>query len=196
MHMSVSSTTGLGKTPCKGTPFSDLEGWFLQGVLDHLPALCAFMLPSPSSYDRLVDYTWAGGTWCSWGRDNKDVAIRLCGSPEAGWNFEVKPMDGTGNPYLSTAAILYSGLLGIRQREKLTICDAQNVAAAMTEKERVALGIKRKLAKNLDDAMGLLKNDRALVEGLGEDLVDKYLLGVEVCFSGFSFMGCFLILRV
>ncbi|GJJ09846.1 hypothetical protein Clacol_004070 [Clathrus columnatus] len=182
MHMSVSSPTGLGKEACKSAPFSDLEGWFLQGVLTHLPALCAFMLPSPASYERLTDFTWAGGTYVSWGRDNKDSAIRLCGSPKSGWNFEVKPMDGTGNPYLSTAAILYSGLLGIKQKAKLTIGDAQQVAASMTEKERAAFGINKKLAKSLDEAIELLKKDHELVKGLGEDLVDKYILGIEVRF--------------
>lgn len=188
MHMSVSSPTQLGNGPCKGAPFSELEGWFLQGVLDHLPALCAFMLPSPSSYERLTDYAWAGGTWCSWGRDNKDAAVRLCGSPESGWNFEVKSIDGTSNPYLSTAAILYSGLLGIQQKAKLTIGDAQKVAAAMTEQERAALGIKKKLAKDLNDAIALLKKDGELVKGLGEDLVDRYILNVEVgSFILFSF---------
>jgi glutamine synthetase len=43
-----------------------LERAFLAGLLDYLPAACAFTLPIRASYARMVDGIWSGGTWIAW----------------------------------------------------------------------------------------------------------------------------------
>lgn len=45
-------------------PDRDMQ-FFVGGVLQHLPALCAFTLPEEASYGRVVDDHWTGGTWVS-----------------------------------------------------------------------------------------------------------------------------------
>jgi glutamine synthetase len=60
------------------TPF---ERVFLAGVLDHLPAVCAFTLPIRASYARMVDGIWSGGTWIAWGTHNRETPVRLCVPP-------------------------------------------------------------------------------------------------------------------
>jgi glutamine synthetase len=60
------------------TPF---ERVFLAGVLDHLPAACAFTLPIRASYARMVDGIWSGGTWIAWGTHNRETPVRLCVPP-------------------------------------------------------------------------------------------------------------------
>jgi glutamine synthetase len=37
--------------------------FFIGGVLQHLPAICAFTMPEEVSYGRVVDDSWTGGTW-------------------------------------------------------------------------------------------------------------------------------------
>jgi glutamine synthetase len=37
--------------------------FFVGGVLQHLPAICAFTMPEEVSYGRIVDDSWTGGTW-------------------------------------------------------------------------------------------------------------------------------------
>jgi glutamine synthetase len=54
----------------------------------------------------------SGGTYVAWGRENREVPIRLSG---AGGNyyFELRCLDGTANTYVALAAILESGMRGI-----------------------------------------------------------------------------------
>ncbi|KAF8525584.1 hypothetical protein BU17DRAFT_83867 [Hysterangium stoloniferum] len=181
MNLSISSDKlENGGGPAANGPINKFEGSFLQSILDHMPALCAFALPSPASYWRLVDGTWSGGTWVCWGRDNKDCPIRLAGDPTSGWRFEYKPLDGTSNPYLMTAATLYAGILGIRNNQKLVAGDVQGIAAAMSDKERQALGVSSRLARNIDEALDYLKNDKELIDGLGANLVKGYISTMEL----------------
>lgn len=46
---------------------SVIESHFLAGVLHHLPALCAFTMPTVYSYDRIGEGCWSGGVWVCWG---------------------------------------------------------------------------------------------------------------------------------
>ncbi|KZP25611.1 glutamine synthetase/guanido kinase, partial [Athelia psychrophila] len=49
------------------------ESFFLAGLLAHLPAITAFTLPQTSSYKRMMDGVWAGGTYISWGTENREA---------------------------------------------------------------------------------------------------------------------------
>ncbi|PHH68757.1 hypothetical protein CDD80_7274 [Ophiocordyceps camponoti-rufipedis] len=82
---------------------------FYAGVLTHLRAICAFTLSSPVSYDRVKEGTFAGGTWVTWGTQNRETALRKI--KDSHW--EVKCMDGLANPYLAISAILFAGWLGL-----------------------------------------------------------------------------------
>ncbi|KZT32200.1 glutamine synthetase/guanido kinase [Sistotremastrum suecicum HHB10207 ss-3] len=83
-------------TPSNPYSLSSLEASFLQGILDHLPASCAFTLGAPQSYERVKDGIWSGGTWVCWGRDNKECPVRLCGSPPRPSNpSSFQPSSGT-----------------------------------------------------------------------------------------------------
>ena len=49
---------------------------FAAGILEHLPALCAFTAPSVVSYLRLVPHFWSAGFGCL-GERNRETAIRI-----------------------------------------------------------------------------------------------------------------------
>ncbi|XP_071714777.1 protein fluG-like [Rutidosis leptorrhynchoides] len=91
---------------------------FMAGVLHHLPSLLAFTAPIPNSYDRIQPNTCSGAYLC-WGKENREAPIRTACPPgiQDGLvsNFEIKAFDGCANPYLALAAIIASGIDGLRR---------------------------------------------------------------------------------
>ncbi|RMZ75631.1 hypothetical protein DV738_g5397, partial [Chaetothyriales sp. CBS 135597] len=158
------SLNGPGVVEAHGESFS-------AGILEHLPALLALTLPLDESYERVKPGIWAGGEYVCWGTLNKEVPLRLC---EPG-HWELKSVDGIGNMYLSMAAVLASGLHGIRERLPLTIKDCTGDPTALGEEGRARLGITTKLPNSLDDSLAHLKRDRVLWEMLGESALVDYI---------------------
>lgn len=174
-HVSVHSSTEAGqKVP---RTLSQYEEGFLAGMLEHLPAVAAFTLPTPPSYKRVADGVWSGGTYISYGNENRESSVRVTNmaSPSSR-NFELRFIDGTANPYFALAAILAAGMAGIRAGMKpgAQTCDEIS-AAEMTENEREALGVGKRMPSNVDEARANLKGDSILIGALGEELVTKYL---------------------
>jgi glutamine synthetase len=184
-----------------------LERIFLAGLLDHLPAACAFTLPIRASYARMLDGIWSGGTWVAWGRDNRETPVRLCvpptrvpipaparaqpapakpatpaPNPPSGNHFEVKCVDGTSSPYLALSGLLGAGVLGIQSQSPLIEKDCRAPAATMTEAEREAVGVKRRLPRTWEEARGALEGDVAM-RGLLGGVVQGFLAVGEVSHS-------------
>ncbi|KAJ7650696.1 hypothetical protein FB45DRAFT_1077651 [Roridomyces roridus] len=172
-HISVHSPN-IEKTADK---LSENESSFLAGILDHLPAITAFTLPTSASYKRMVDGAWSGGTYVCWGTENREAPIRLTNATSpASRNFELRFIDGTANPHLALAAVFAGGLLGIQSSMQLSLKDCvAKSAAEMTEPERLASGITKRMPLNVGDARQRLEQDSAIVEVLGKDLVNSYL---------------------
>ena len=114
-----------------------------------------------------------------WGRENREAPVRLCGTSSQGWHFEVKALDGTANPYLATAALLYAGILGVRKGLGLRLGDLQGIAQHIGEAERAKLGITQRLARDLGQAIDALRKDEELVSGFSKELVAKYISTIE-----------------
>ena len=117
-----------------GVPHPDLEKLetpFIASVLDRLTALCAFAMPQATSYGRIVDDSWTGGTWIAWGTQNREVPIRK--SAQLRW--EIRCMDGFANMYLALAAILGAGLIGLRSGVEMEMKDC-------TRNQRHSFGLK------------------------------------------------------
>jgi glutamine synthetase len=96
---------------------SELGRYYIGGILNHVPSLCAFTNPSTNSYRRLVPgYEAPVLVFFSFG--NRTAAIRIPGyiTSAAKMAIEYRIPDATANPYLSLAAILMAGLDGIRSK--------------------------------------------------------------------------------
>ncbi|KAF8505219.1 glutamine synthetase guanido kinase [Gautieria morchelliformis] len=174
-HVSVHSATKLGTKT--GSQLSAREQEFLAGLLDHLPAVAAFTLPTPASYKRVADGVWSGGTYVSYGNENREAPVRLtnAASPSSR-NFELRFIDGTANPHLALAAVLAAGMIGIKTRQALTAKDCQDAsAAAMTEEERKAMGITKRMPLSVEEARRNLRADNVLRGVLGKELVGPFL---------------------
>ena len=90
---------------------------FLAGILNVLPALCAFSMASFDSYERLGGSRGTIGTWVGWGTEDKDVAIRKIGGRVGYW--EIRCADQTANMYYTLAAWITAGCSGVAEQKKL-----------------------------------------------------------------------------
>jgi glutamine synthetase len=98
----------------RGLGLSDLAYAVVGGILQHAPALQLFLAPSVNSYKRRGATTSASGaTWspkhATFGGNDRTHFIRV---PD-GNRIELRAGDGSANPYLALAAVLFAGLDGI-----------------------------------------------------------------------------------
>ncbi|KAK7419913.1 hypothetical protein QQX98_003101 [Neonectria punicea] len=162
VHMSIS-------TP-KGDDQNVYEP-FYAGILKHLPAVAAFTYSSLTSYERVVDGCWAGGTWVTWGTQNRETPLRKI----EGSHWEFKCMDGMANPYLALSAVLRAGIQGVASKESLTWTDCVDDPGQLSEEERERLNIRTKLPGSIDGALEALQEDGEMTELLGRELVERYV---------------------
>ncbi|XP_071717318.1 protein fluG-like isoform X2 [Rutidosis leptorrhynchoides] len=139
---------------------------FMAGVLHHLPSLLAFTAPIPNSYDRIQPNTWSGAYHC-WGKENKEAPIRTACSPgeQDGHvsNFEIKAFDGCANPYLALAAIIASGIDGLRKHLALPDPIDDNPDSQREKLQRLPV--------SLAGSVEALSNDTIFDDLLGEKLM-------------------------
>jgi glutamine synthetase len=149
---------------------------FSAGVLESLPAIVGVSCPSVASYLRLQPHRWAG-PWAAWGRENREAGLRfvtgMVGSRPEAANLEIKPVDGSSNPYLVLGAVAAAGLDGLERDLRLpepTTDDPASIPAAKRRK----LGITQ-LPSSLDAAIGELERSSILREAMGDMLFDSFL---------------------
>jgi glutamine synthetase len=160
--MSISSPVGSDK---------EVYEPFYAGVLKHLRAIAAFTYSSMVSYERVLDGSWAGGTWVAWGTQNREVPLRKI--EDSHW--EIKCIDGLANPYLSLAAILLAGTKGVADREELIWGDCSKDPALLSSSEREELNMNTRLPRSIEEALDSLKEDAELTELLGPEVVQRYI---------------------
>lgn len=142
---------------------------FYAGILKYLRSIIAFTYSSPVSYDRMADGCWAGGRWVSWGTQNRETPLRKI----SGSHWEFKALDGLANVYLAMAAIIASGIAGVRDGLDLRILDCPGDPANLSVEERVALGIVEALPADLDEALKELERDNRGL--LHHQVVTRYI---------------------
>ncbi|KAF2200555.1 developmental protein-like protein fluG [Delitschia confertaspora ATCC 74209] len=146
--------------------------FFIGGVLNHLPAICAFSMPEQVSYERVVDDHWTGGTWVAWGTQNRETPLRRV----TNGRWEVRCLDGLANMYLAVGAILAAGLLGLKEGEQdFDKKDVQKNPSTLTPEQRTELGITQKMPMTISEALNALNKDSQLREMLTDNLVRHFV---------------------
>jgi glutamine synthetase len=144
---------------------SDELRYFSAGVLAHARALMAFLNPTINAYRRIVPDSLAP-THANWGWDNRTSFIRIPAERGRATRVEVRVGDGSANPYLAIAAVLFAGLHGIR--EKLPLPDPV-AGDAYTQDAG------EPLPATLEDALAALESDDVLRDAMTPQIVDTFL---------------------
>jgi glutamine synthetase len=180
IHFSLVDRTGAPVAYQAGAPgnLSATAGAFCAGILRHMLAITAFTAASVPSYIRLRPHNWSASyTWL--GDRDREASLRICPTvalggrdPATQFNIEYRAADATANPYLALAAIIRSGLEGLKAKlptPPLVTGDP----STMSEGERAAKGLKR-LPESLDAALQALRADATVTGWFAPILVDTY----------------------
>lgn len=156
--------------PARPTGISSRGESFVEGILDHLPSLLSFSLPTVNSFRRMGPGCWTGHE-VVWSIEDKEVPIRVCLDLKARdvTNVEYKLSDATANVYLELAMILSAGLHGMKHRKKLRPMHGDIVASC---KDAVPVN---PMPTSLQSSIDFLKADDFLLSILGSELSNAYI---------------------
>jgi glutamine synthetase len=139
---------------------------FTAGILAHAHALTAFLNPTINAYRRLVPDSLAP-THANWGWDNRTSFIRIPAERGRASRVEVRVGDGSANPYLATAALLFAGLHGVREQLELGPPVGGDAYTLDDPGEP--------LPTSLEQALDALEADTVLRDAMGPQIVDTFL---------------------
>lgn len=144
---------------------SDLCHNFIAGQIEHADSLCALVNPTINSYKRLQGYMFAPTTK-TWGYEHRGAMIRVPFCRDSNTRIENRLPGADTNPYITLAAILASGLDGIKNK--------LNSPAPCTETDTYSENL-AELPHTLIDAINELKKDTYFKAILGEEFIDNYI---------------------
>ncbi|OUS03973.1 glutamine synthetase [Rhodobacterales bacterium 52_120_T64] len=167
-HMSLWSLDGTPQffDPAGDFQMSPIMRNFLGGQLAHLREFSAMIAPNVNSFSRLTPGHWAP-TSATWGVDNRTVGIRVIPGSEKSHRLEYRIPGSDVNPYLSMAAAIGSGLLGIEQG-----IEPGDPATGNAYDLNVPLD--RQLPTNLESAGILFGESEAAKELFGDAFVEHF----------------------
>jgi glutamine synthetase len=166
-HMSLmhldSGTTAMSD-PAHSHGLTKVARQFIAGQLRHARSIYALQVPTVNCLKRRRTHTFSP-TNVSWGMEDRSALIRVKGGKPEGRHVENRGPSGLSNPYLSCAAMLGAGLLGIT--DQLELEPEAHGPAEFDES-------KPKLPTTLEESLRLLEQDERMVELLGSEFVQAY----------------------
>jgi len=143
---------------------SALARSFTQGILDHARAIMALIGPTPNCYHRIKPHTFAPSN-IGWGMEDRSAMVRIKAPGDERTHIEMRAASAVSNPYLSAAATLAAGLLGVKAKRPL-----QPPVAGPTEDNPEL----PKLPQSLEAALDALEADRDMGALLGPDFIKVF----------------------
>jgi glutamine synthetase len=140
---------------------------YLAGQLKHAKALTAIVAPTVNSYKRLVS-GYEAPVYICWGQVNRSALIRIprySQGREQSTRMELRCPDPSCNPYLAFAAMLKTGLEGIKKglkAPKPVEGDVYKFDAKKLKDEKIEM-----LPFSIKRAIEELNNDSVIKEALG-----------------------------
>ena len=173
IHMSLWDSEGLtnifdgaeslGDVPHLPTSSSEFR-WFLGGWLTYAPELMPFFAPTINSYKRYQAGSWAP-TGLAWSYDNRTAGFRVVGRGKS-LRIETRVPGADVNPYLAYAALLASGLQGIREQIEPPAHFSGDVYSA-TDLPQVP--------RTLPEAIARLEASEFARQTFGDNVIEHYL---------------------
>ena len=143
---------------------SDLGLSYIAGLLEHARGMAVITNPLVNSYKRLVP-NYEAPTHVAWSEMNRSPLIRLSSRRGEGTLCEFRLPDPACNPYLCLAAILRSGLEGIRVKSSPGAPVNKDIYT-MSQRERSRLRVQN-LPGDLSEAIRAFEKDKFLQSALG-----------------------------
>ncbi|MGN7410343.1 MULTISPECIES: type I glutamate--ammonia ligase [unclassified Sporosarcina] len=144
---------------------------FMAGVLAHVEGFTAITNPTVNSYKRLVP-GYEAPCYIAWSAQNRSPLIRIPASRGLSTRIEVRSVDSVANPYLALAAILKSGLDGIRRDlDPGKPCDRNIYEMNASERQKEGIAT---LPTDLDHALLALGEDTVIQEALGSHIYANF----------------------
>ena len=154
---------------------SELARHYIGGLLQHAPALCAFIAPTTNSYKRLVP-GFEAPVNLVYSQRNRSAAIRIprySDSPTSK-RVEFRTPDPSCNPYLAFSAMLMAGLDGIRNKTEPSDPLEKDIYELSPEETANIPAV----PSTLEEALLALKADHQfLLEGdvFTKDIIDTWI---------------------
>ncbi|MBL4603988.1 MAG: glutamine synthetase [Emcibacteraceae bacterium] len=139
---------------------------FIGGQQKLMPEFLSLLAPTVNSFKRLNPDFWAP-TWGSWGIDNRTVALRIIPGSEKSQRIEYRVPGADCNPYLAMAAVIASGLWGIKSKIEPTPISSGNAYSQVSPTEL-------KLPASLSEAANLFVNSEAAEEFFDIGFINHY----------------------
>jgi glutamine synthetase len=137
---------------------------FVQGILEHAPAAQALWNPTPNCYRRIRPHTFAPSN-ISWGVEDRSASVRIKASKDKRQHLEVRVPSALSNPYLTAAATIAAGLLGVKNNSTL----APERAGLKEDDPSFA-----KLPTEMHESLAALSADTALIDMLSPEFVKVF----------------------
>jgi glutamine synthetase len=141
---------------------SDTFRWFLGGWIAHAAEFMVFYAPNVNSYKRFRAGSWAP-TMLAWSPDNRTAGFRIVGTGPS-LRIECRIPGADCNPYLTYAAMLASGMDGIRNQIEPPAAFNGNAYKADSGQ----------LPADLKTATELFASSEFVHQVLGEDVAEHY----------------------
>jgi len=158
---------------------SDIAKSFVAGQLKYIKEIAAVVAPTVNSYKRLVP-GFEAPVYICWAQINRSALIRVprySPGKEQATRVELRCPDPSSNPYLAFAAMLKTGLQGIKEKLQPPMPveeDVYEFDASKLKEHNIET-----LPASLGEAIGALRNSKIAKEALGEHSFKIYLAAKE-----------------
>jgi glutamine synthetase len=137
---------------------------FIAGQLRHARSIYGLLAPTINCLKRRRTHTFSP-TNVSWGLEDRSAFVRVKGGSPSSKHVENRAPTGLSNPYLTCAALLGAGLLGVADELEL-----EPPARPPAEED----DSKPKLPTTVEESLQALEGDAKIVELLGQEFVTAY----------------------
>jgi glutamine synthetase len=148
---------------------SETMEYFVAGMAKYMKSFLSMTSPTINSYTRLVKGFWAP-TASTWGVENRTCALRVIPGGEKAQRVEYRVGSADANPYLTAAALIGAGLLGIEQKLKLEEPLKGNAYDIQDN-----LPIEKQLPTSLKESVAELAKSEEASTIFGKDFVDHFV---------------------
>ena len=145
---------------------------WIAGLLEHASGLVGVTNPVVNSYKRLTP-GFEAPTNIAWSASNRSAMIRVPARRGMGTRTELRMPDPSCNPYLALAVMMAAGRDGI-ERDLTPPPAIQRNIYEMSVRDRRKHKIKE-LPGTLREALAALRNDRVVIDALGEHVYHHFV---------------------